>query len=720
LEHYLPIKRKSKNPILSEFFKLNYMKKLITSVFFISLAGLISCKKSSEKQNTTSNVKKVAPDGFNYSTTRNVTFNLQLQSPKGEPIAGVVVSVYRPSNTASNAAIFKAVTDKNGNISAKINVPTYLTSLVIDPAYIGLLRNATANINGDAVTATLGGPTVYGGDIIPAAIPSGSSSGTGILSVNSGGTTFSYPSPYTSTSNAVLNTNSDPSSYGVPKYLVTSDVISATLLSYVNASLPEGKPVTTTHPNYLSSTDVSTLNITATSDVWITYVAEGAGNLNSLAFYTYTTGNPPTSASDIKSATLIFPNASGLGSGGGLVAGDKVKIGTFNAGTSIGFILLGNAWTGSGVSTDVPKYYSDDALNPETDATLQKHTVVLYDAADALTLIGFEDLNRQTGNSDNDFNDLVFYATSNPVTGISHTGVPPIATPTDSDGDGVPDDQDAFPNDPTRAYINYYPSATGYANIAFEDNWPTKGDYDMNDLVLGYRYTFVTNAQNEVVTIQADYNVAAVGASFKNGFGLQLPIPASAVKSVSGELFKSNYISLASNGVEAGQTNAVVIPFDNTDAVINNPDFSYFINTENSKDKITQTTVSSVLITLTTPIAQSSLNVSSFNPFLISNGRRTYEIHLPGYAPTDKADPKLFGTGDDASAPSTGKYYLSTANMPWAITYDDTFIYPLETISILSAYPHFADWAASSGTAFTDWYTNTAAGYRVSSDLYLK
>ncbi|WP_429382131.1 DUF4842 domain-containing protein [Mucilaginibacter sp. UYCu711] len=34
--------------------------------------------------------------------------------------------------------------------------------------------------------------------------------------------------------------------------------------------------------------------------------------------------------------------------------------------------------------------------------------------------------------------------------------------------------------------------------------------------------------------------------------------------------------------------------------------------------------------------------------------------------------------------------------------------------------PHFADWALSGGTTYTDWYSNTAAGYRNTGNLYLK
>ncbi|WP_157544025.1 LruC domain-containing protein [Mucilaginibacter paludis] len=700
------------------------MKKLITSLFIISLTGLVACKKNST--NTTDNTvtptgNKIAPDGFNFSTAKTVTLNLTLKATNGDPLSGVVVSVYNPANTSADASIFKGVTNSNGILSAQISVPASLTQIIIDPSYLGLLRSAKANINGNAVTATIGGATGYSGDIVPETITvaSGSTSDVSLLSTGTS-IVFAYPSPYTSTDDAVLNTTQFPLSYGVPKYLeTTSDVISASLLKYVNASLPESKPLPTTHPDYIANTAVSTLNVIAKSDVWITFVAEGAGNLNSLAFYTYTTGNPPATEADIKNATLVFPNASGLGSGGGLSAGNKVKIGTFNAGTSIGFILIGNGWTGKGVNVNATKFYSDSKLNPETDATLQRHTAVLYDDVHQLTLIGFEDLNRQSSSCDNDFNDIVFYATSNPVTGISNTGVAPVDKASDTDGDGVIDALDAFPNDATKAYISYFPSQTGYATLAFEDNWPLKGDYDMNDLVVNYRYTFVTNAQNQVVTIQGDYNVAAAGASYKNGFGVQLPIAASAVKSVTGQQFLDNYITLASNGVEAGQSKAVIIPFDNSNKLISNPGNAYFVNTLNTLSKV-QGTTATVLITLTSPIAQTTLTASSLNPFLISNERRGYEIHLPGYAPTDKADTKLFGTNDDTSVPASGKYYISKDNWPWAMSFNGSFVYPLETVKITDAYPHFTDWASSAGSNFTDWYSNTASGYRTTSNLYLK
>lgn len=710
------------------------MKKFIYLLGIAGFAVVSSCKKDQTSGQDESYISKIAPNGFSFKTAKDVSLSLKLLTNDNQPIAGAVVSVYTTAGTTTSDAIYKGVTDASGNLQATLNLDASFTQLILDPGYIGLMHNVKVNINNGAVTATIGGTTGYSGDVVPDAA-NNSAASTGVMgTLGLSSTDYAYPSPYTNTASAVVNTSTYPANLGRPAYLeATPDVIDNSLLSYSNASLPESQSVVNKHPEYLSSLATSNINVTATADVWVTYVSEGAGNQNSLAYYTYNTNNPPTATSGgtnnngVDKVTLVFPNASGVGSGGGLKSGDKVKLGTFSAGTTIAFVMLQNAWTGSGVSLNTQKFYTDQNLNPETTVSLKKHSVVLYDDVHKLYLFGFEDSNRQTpstnpGNytSDNDFNDLVFYASANPVSAVSNAGVAQIDKNGDSDGDGVLDVYDAFPNDPTRAYVYSFPSATGYAQLAFEDNWPTKGDYDMNDLVVNYRYTFVLNAQAQAVTMQGIYNVVAAGASYHNGFGVQLPFDASTVKSVTGQRTISNYIQFASNGVEAGQTKAVIIPFDNHEAMIHNPDYSYFINVLNAKDKV-QGSADSVLVTFVNPVSVAGLSTSSINPFLISNLRRGYEIHLPGYAPTDKATTAFFGAADDASLISGRSYYTSRENWPWAISFNDTsFKYPLETVKITDAYPHFADWASSGGGSFTDWYSNLTTGYRINSNIYSK
>jgi LruC domain-containing protein len=537
--------------------------------------------------------------------------------------------------------------------------------------------------------------------------------------------TYGYPSPYTGTSDAVLNSGTYPASLGRPKYLeATPDVIEPSLLNYVNASLPEGRALTTTHPEYLVSSVGSNIVITQTSDVWITFVSEGAGNLNTLAYYSYDTDDPPNSVSvgtalgGIDKVTMIFPNSSAYLSGGGLISGDKVKLGRFEAGTTIALVLIQNGWTGSGVSTSSTKFYSESKFNPEVLAARKKHAVMLYDNVHNLFLIGFEDINREAS-SDNDFNDLVVYATSNPVTGISNGNVSPIDKGGDSDGDGIVDGLDDFPNDATRAYITYSPSATGWSTLAFEDNWPVRGDYDLNDLVVNYRYTLVKNAKNEVLEMTGEFQPVAAGAGNKNGFGVQLPVLASRVSSVTGQSITGSYIQMASNGVESGQTNAVIIPFDNHENLLKNADGSALVNTDPNKVKVTPSKAT-VIVKFGTPVPSTDLGVVPFNPFLISNLRRGYEIHLPNNAPTSKVNSTLFGTGDDKSSTAIGRYYLSTENLPWALSFTDAFSYPIETRRITDAYLRFQEWAVSGGVSYKDWYANTASGYRNSSNIYTK
>ncbi len=154
-------------------------------------------------------------------------------------------------------------------------------------------------------------------------------------------------------------------------------------------------------------------------------------------------------------------------------------------------------------------------------------------------------------------------------TALSQTEIQAIfndqTTASDNDGDGIPDDEDDYPDDPGRAFNNFYP-ASNYGSLAFEDLWPGKGDYDFNDLVLDYRFTLVTNASNKISDIKADFVIKAIGAGFSNGFGFQLPNSniQNDFLNISGYNLQENYITLNENGTESGQDKITVIVFDNS------------------------------------------------------------------------------------------------------------------------------------------------------------
>jgi LruC domain-containing protein len=706
------------------------MKKTYYSMLSLVLivAALSACKKSSSKDPLPEPGGSEIPSSFSYVTTRDLSVSVRLLTNNDQPIAGAVVNITDPKNT--DRVFVKAVSDANGYVRASVKVPSYLDTVVISPNFVGLLNNVKSFIgNKTAISAIIGGQFSASGDIIPEVItPRFSAPGT-VLSTISSGTaltlSYGYPSGYTSSNDAITNTSTYPTALGRPKYLeATPDVIETSLLNYVNASLPEGRPLTTTHPGYLATSAANNIVVTQASDVFITFVSEGASFYNTLAYYSYDTDDPPTNSNlggllgGIDKITMVFPNASAYQSGGGLNSGDKVKLGRFDAGTTIAFVLLQNAWTGTGISTNGTKFYSETKFNPEIASTKKKHSVLVYDDVHKVFILGFEDTSRES-TSDNDFNDLVVYATANPATGLSTSNVPAVDKGGDTDGDGVQDQFDAFPNDPTRAYITYSPSSTGWSTLAFEDNWPTKGDYDVNDLVVNYRYTFIANAQNAVVEMTGEFLPVAAGAAYKNGFGVQLPIAASAVASVTGQSLLKNYIQLAANGVESGQAKAVFIPFDNHENLLKNADGSTQVNSDPNKPKATATQAT-IVIKFTSPVPMANLGNAPFNPFLIVNQVRGTEIHLPNNTPTDKMNNSLFGTFDDNSSSTSGKYYLSNESSPWALSFPDMFSYPIEGKPITDAYLRYNDWVKSGGVSYKDWYINTAVGYRNTSSIYSK
>ena len=729
------------------------MKKY-TLILIAVLAMFSACKKADQvSSNTTTastaTVSKIAPDGFNYATDRVVSFSIKLQTNFNKPIAGVLVKFldaavpdnYNMDSDSGRAFIFQGLTDQNGILQCQFHLDKNIDTLLIDPSYIGLARNVKVFLQNNSSTVVIGGKgnisgNVIGYNYIPRTNAVNSSTinkqGMGVKTVF-GVTPWAKPTISFFNADPTINWNS----MGVPNYLdPASDEITAAILAGLNSSIPENGHVPMLHPEYFKNTVPTDLAITSDADIYLGFLYAGTSQQNTVGYYLYPTNNPPTKPAEISKMFYVFPNSDEPAYHNNQVVlspGNRVHIGTVKAGTSIGFFCIPGGWSGGTntsaghmVATNATIYYSNPNFNPENDPSLAnrnpvRHSVVLNDPGFAQFMVGFEDSNNPnllaTNSGNNDFNDAVLYITSNPITSVDNSGVPPVADNTDKDGDGVPDIYDAFPSDPTRAYINYFPSSTTYGYIAFEDNFPLKGDYDMNDLVVKYQYKVISNAKNNIVEFYANYTPIAAGASYKNGFGVQFPFPASRVASVTGQQLKNNYITLSANGTEAKQTNAVIIPFDNYNDLINNASGAYFINTQSAQAKAVGT-AANIYMSFVTPLSPTEFGQAPFDMFAISNMRRGYEIHLPNHAPTNLANMTLFGTNDDSSNPTNGTYYISKDNWPWAMNFLQPFVYPLEAVNVSNAYPHFLDWAKSGGVLYPDWYSNNGSGYRVSSNLY--
>ena len=287
----------------------------------------------------------------------------------------------------------------------------------------------------------------------------------------------------------------------------------------------------------------------------------------------------------------------------------------------------------------------------------------------------------------------------------------------DQDGDGVPDVQDAYPKDPARAFNNFSP-AVGFGTLAFEDLWPAKGDYDFNDLVIDYKFKTVTNANNKISEVIATFVIRAIGAGLENGFGFQFSGTGVAVTDVevTGYKLKENYIHLNQNGTEAGQQKITVIVFDNDYKIMTFPG-GFGINVKPGEKYVKpDTTVVSVSFKPNT-YSITDAGVDHFNPFLIVNGERGKEIHLPDNLPTSLVNTAYFKTGNDDSDPAMNRYYKTTTNLPWAIRITTGFDYTIEGAQITNAYLKFAPWAESAGVQYPDLYQKNS-GFRNASNIY--
>lgn len=296
----------------------------------------------------------------------------------------------------------------------------------------------------------------------------------------------------------------------------------------------------------------------------------------------------------------------------------------------------------------------------------------------------------------------------------------PLLIEDDADHDGVPDDEDEYPDDRSRAFNNYTP-AQGYGTLTVEDLWPRLGDYDFNDFVIRYRINQVTNSSNDVVEIHATFTPQAAGSGIRNGFGFMLPLPASAVTNCTGSSITGNYINFTDEGIESGQQNAVVIVLDNarnmfTDISGTNPDGITGVNSYTGGKTGTGTPIE-IAVYFAQPVNPELLGNPPYNPFLIVNSERGKEIHLPDYPPTDLADPSLFGTSDDASDPGLGRYYRSSNNLPWMLNLASGFDHPIEKTPIQHGYLKFIEWAMSGGRQYGDWQMDLD-GYRNPQNIY--
>lgn len=255
----------------------------------------------------------------------------------------------------------------------------------------------------------------------------------------------------------------------------------------------------------------------------------------------------------------------------------------------------------------------------------------------------------------------------------------------------------------------YTPAQDQFATLAWEDMWPTNGDYDINDLVIDINTEEIYDAETwSLSTIKFKFKIRAIGARRNIGFGITLPEYISA---------SGSPISTTTNPQWRSEYNSLVF-FNNARDLVNDDPTKFF----NSDHTIPHNSDSELVFEIELPATETWEKQDSgkmirlpwysapFNPYIFINNQESYQIHLKQYPVNPNyANMSLFNTEDDnsdVSDPEWAESYQNYNYCPWGFYIAESTVYPLEKIDILEVFPTFADWALSGGWEYEDWYQN--------------
>ncbi len=691
------------------------MKKRLLCIAALTMA-LASCNKDKPTSEAVGfggvdNIEDLkVPSSFNWSSSNELMTDISVVGIEGIAKGQVRIDIYDKDPYLGGEILFSGFTNNQGVLESPIKLKSSIKEVVVVANTLGVGGNRiTASVTGSTLRAHFSGvpqPRVFDKNSVAphpatpaAAFPNGNVYYLGGFNGN-----------------------------GVPTNLETPDVITQAYIDALAITLPEKNhlPCDNVRKNMIN--DLFCSQVTTSKDdaeVFVTFVTEGAGFSNALAYYYYPAGSPPASAAAIDSIFVIFPNATESGSV--LQAGDKVKLGTFPKNTSIAWVLLANTWNQSlpGVQygqfpSSVFSFFGDDDLNTDmgvnnnggnvcADPTFNKHMLSFTDNINGkdVQLFTFEDINYPYG--DYDFNDCIFYASGDLIPSCAPGLVVPTGNVVDSDQDGIIDQYDDEPGNPDVACLIDFEGT-----LVFEDLWPAKGDYDFNDKVVGYNITHAIHAMGYVHEVRANYELRAAGAGYNNGFGTLLSDDI-AKADIAGITGRSSFGNFPNDGdLQTTPTDVLMYNWDAAnDIIVQDINSGSFFNTVNGGGKGNFVTENIVIEMVSGNVQPWELGLPPYNSFIFANQQTGVEIHLADMRDSELHNDALFGTVDDDSNPGMGRFYktIPATNLPWALDIpSNTFEWPLEKVDILTAYPQFALWASSGGVLNTTWYDFPAAG----------
>lgn len=276
---------------------------------------------------------------------------------------------------------------------------------------------------------------------------------------------------------------------------------------------------------------------------------------------------------------------------------------------------------------------------------------------------------------------------------LKASAIVPLA---DLDGDGVPNQYDDYPTNPTLAFNINFPSY----DLLYEDMYPqASSDWDVNDLVVKMVITAATNKATQVKKLFGSAELMARGAdgAYVSDFHLNLTLPSALKGSATQSLL--NPYGVTVNTLTTVFDNSILDLklFTHTGTLFATTNAS-LIDTQMNKPYYKG---SKAIFTITFDSASFKLQDKTFPPFdpylMVQNPKlgKTFDIHLP-------FNDAIAGSQNPGDYPYA--HFIDDNNFPYVMMLPTNFAWPLETVRVSTAYPDFIKWVSSAFSDFTTWY----------------
>lgn len=641
---------------------------LFSGAMLCLLASCVEKEPDGGLINETPNVGDVS----DFSTEKTVTLNIDYGYSGYS--AGFNVYIENPYNENGTKKegiepYYGGFTDENSRYSASMVLPAYVETVYLCSEYVGIPRCLVLNIENNAVSYKYELPELPGVTML--------STRAGV----DGEECYNVSSPIRLSNNLyglynnIKKTNwTNLTTYwaynsGVDNlYTVDNSSETSVLLTRVQKSLRKPNGDKKNNSNLTSDSEDTNITIPTTYDgkdleschLDLVFLSASGEYENAMGYYYYKTGTNP----DVNRLPkyVVFPLTTDGNPNHPVKArlqfyGEDYKdAGTddFPGGYTIGWVLFPNidrtvgdwfvnyeSWKIEDINDGIDEVYKAGMAiysNSEYNYHAKKGCITLNDDETGRVIIGFEDQTNNVAGSDNSFDDILFYVESNPDV---------IYNPERPD---IPDE----PEEPSED------TYTTTATIAFEDIWPTGGDYDLNDVIVEHGRTITHNSNGYITKIEDSFKVTNLSGSAEYTDAFGFTVASNAVGSAEGALAveaNNQFIMFADAQASIGETFVLTRTFKEGDLASKNFD-------------------------------------DEFNPFIVIDyvpgAKNRKEVHLPKMAATSWADASQQGTGDDA-------YYVNkNGKYPFAISLEGVtnWIPVTERVTIGSEgeYPLYNNW----------------------------